>query len=54
MDPSMAFLAAEAMKLALQGIFTLAEMAGVPADKIDEAYAEAKGQYETAKKALGG
>lgn len=53
MDPVTAMLVSEALKLALQGIFTLAEQAGVKPEDVDKVYQETKAAYAEAKKALG-
>jgi len=53
MDPVTGLLISEAMKLALQGIFSLAEMAGAKPEDIDRIYEETKVAYAEAKKALG-
>jgi hypothetical protein len=53
MDPVTAFAVASALKLVIQGAFTLAEQAGMKPEEIDAIYLKTKEEYEAAKKALG-
>ena len=53
MDPVTGMLISEALKLTLQGVFALAEMAVANPEEVDKIYEETKAANAEAKKALG-